>query len=59
MASDPTSGPEPHAERAAAVLAIDLRQAWPVLMARAVLAVALNVKLPLPVPLVGEALSQV
>lgn len=42
MASDPTSGPGPHAERAAAVLAIDLRQAWPVLMARAVLAVALG-----------------
>ena len=42
MASDPTSGPEPHAERAAAVLSIDLRQAWPVLMARAVLAVALG-----------------
>jgi uncharacterized membrane protein HdeD (DUF308 family) len=42
MASDPTSGPAPHAERAAAVLSIDLRQAWPVLMARAVLAVALG-----------------
>ena len=42
MASDPTSGPEPHAERAAAFLSIDLRQAWPVLMARAVLAVALG-----------------
>lgn len=42
MASDPTSGPAPHAERAAAVLSIDLRQAWPVLMVRAVLAVALG-----------------
>ena len=42
MASDPTSGPAPRAERAAAVLSIDLRQAWPVLMARAVLAVALG-----------------
>ena len=42
MASDPTSGPALHAERAAAVLSIDLRQAWPVLMARAVLAVALG-----------------
>lgn len=42
MASDPTSGPAPHTERAAAVLSIDLRQAWPVLMARAVLAVALG-----------------
>lgn len=42
MASDPTSGPGPHAERAAAVLSIDLRQAWPLLMARAVFAVALG-----------------
>lgn len=42
MASDPTSGPGPHAEHAAAVLSIDLRQAWPVLMARAVFAVALG-----------------
>jgi uncharacterized membrane protein HdeD (DUF308 family) len=42
MASDPTSGPAPHAERAAAVLSIDLRQAWPVLMARAVFALALG-----------------
>ena len=42
MASDPTSGPAPHAERAAAVLSIDLRQAWPVLMVRAVLALALG-----------------
>src|SRR6478672_11181885 len=42
MASDPTSGPAPHAERAAAVLLIDLRRAWPVLMARAVLALALG-----------------
>jgi uncharacterized membrane protein HdeD (DUF308 family) len=42
MATDPTSGPGPHAERTAAVLAIHLRQAWPVLMVRAVLAVALG-----------------
>jgi len=42
MASDPTSGPAPHADCAAALLSIDLRQAWPVLMARAVLAVALG-----------------
>jgi uncharacterized membrane protein HdeD (DUF308 family) len=42
MASDPTSGPGQHAEHAAAVLSIDLRQAWPVLMARAVFAVALG-----------------
>jgi uncharacterized membrane protein HdeD (DUF308 family) len=42
MASDPMSGPGPQAERAAAVLSIDLRQAWPVLMARAVFAIALG-----------------
>ena len=42
MASDPTSGPAPRAERAAAVLSIDLRQAWPVLMVRAVFALALG-----------------
>jgi uncharacterized membrane protein HdeD (DUF308 family) len=42
MASDPRSASGPHAERAAAGLSIDLRQAWPLLMARAVFAVALG-----------------